>query len=84
MRSQAYKKYMTKRVKYKAHSETTSSTRATAWRSSSRASPLSKDKRWRVAKLDRARQERLGSSHVAKIQMTSILDVADKLRVPRR
>ena len=55
VRSQAYKKYMTKRVKYKAHSETNDfhiGDRVEIVESR----PLSKDKRWRVAKLvERAR-----------------------------
>ena len=55
VRSQAYKKYMTKRVKYKAHSENND------FHTGDRVEivesrPLSKDKRWRVAKLiERAR-----------------------------
>jgi small subunit ribosomal protein S17 len=55
VRSQAYKKYMTKRVKYKAHSENNDfhvGDRVEIVESR----PLSKDKRWRVAKLvERAR-----------------------------
>ncbi len=50
VRSQAYKKYMTKRVKYKAHSENNDfhvGDRVEIVESR----PLSKDKRWRVAKL---------------------------------
>jgi small subunit ribosomal protein S17 len=55
VRSQQYKKYMTKRVKYKAHSENND------FHTGDRVEivesrPLSKDKRWRVAKLiERAR-----------------------------
>ncbi len=50
VRSQQYKKYMTKRVKYKAHSE------ANEFHIGDRVEisesrPLSKDKRWRVTKL---------------------------------
>jgi small subunit ribosomal protein S17 len=55
VRSQQYKKYMTKRVKYKAHSENNDfhvGDRVEIVESR----PLSKDKRWRVAKLvERAR-----------------------------
>src|SRR5712671_6886756 len=55
VRSLAYKKYMTKRVKYKAHSENNDfhvGDRVEIVESR----PLSKDKRWRVAKLiERAR-----------------------------
>jgi small subunit ribosomal protein S17 len=55
VRSAAYKKYMTKRVKYKAHAETNDfhvGDRVEIVESR----PLSKDKRWRVAKLiERAR-----------------------------
>jgi small subunit ribosomal protein S17 len=55
VRSTAYKKYMTKRVKYKAHSENNDyhvGDRVEIVESR----PLSKDKRWRVAKLvERAR-----------------------------
>ena len=55
VRSAAYKKYMTKRVKYKAHSENNDyhvGDRVEIVESR----PLSKDKRWRVAKLvERAR-----------------------------
>jgi small subunit ribosomal protein S17 len=55
VRSTAYKKYMTKRVKYKAHAETNDfhvGDRVEIVESR----PLSKDKRWRVAKLiERAR-----------------------------
>jgi small subunit ribosomal protein S17 len=55
VRSEAYKKYMTKRVKYKAHTETNDfhvGDRVEIVESR----PLSKDKRWRVAKLvERAR-----------------------------
>jgi small subunit ribosomal protein S17 len=55
VRSVQYKKYMTKRVKYKAHSENND------FHTGDRVEivesrPLSKDKRWRVAKLiERAR-----------------------------
>ena len=55
VRSLQYKKYMTKRVKYKAHSENND------FHTGDRVEivesrPLSKDKRWRVAKLiERAR-----------------------------
>ena len=55
VRSQQYKKYMTKRVKYKAHSDNND------FHTGDRVEivesrPLSKDKRWRVAKLiERAR-----------------------------
>ena len=55
VRSAQYKKYMTKRVKYKAHSE------KNEYHVGDRvllveSRPLSKDKRWRVAKLiERAR-----------------------------
>jgi len=55
VRSQQYKKYMTKRVKYKAHSENNDfhvGDRVEIVESR----PMSKDKRWRVAKLvERAR-----------------------------
>jgi small subunit ribosomal protein S17 len=55
VRSEAYKKYMTKRVKYKVHTETNDfhvGDRVEIVESR----PLSKDKRWRVAKLvERAR-----------------------------
>ena len=55
IRSAQYKKYMTKRVKYKAHAETNDfhvGDRVEIVESR----PLSKDKRWRVAKLiERAR-----------------------------
>ena len=55
VRSTQYKKYMTKRVKYKAHSENNEyhvGDRVEIVESR----PLSKDKRWRVAKLvERAR-----------------------------
>jgi small subunit ribosomal protein S17 len=55
VRSIQYKKYMTKRVKYKAHSENNDfhvGDRVEIVESR----PLSKDKRWRVAKLvERAR-----------------------------
>jgi small subunit ribosomal protein S17 len=55
VRSIQYKKYMTKRVKYKAHSENNEfhvGDRVEIVESR----PLSKDKRWRVAKLvERAR-----------------------------
>jgi small subunit ribosomal protein S17 len=55
VRSVQYKKYMTKRVKYKAHSENNEfhvGDRVEIVESR----PLSKDKRWRVAKLvERAR-----------------------------
>jgi small subunit ribosomal protein S17 len=55
VRSQAYKKYLTKRVKYKAHAENNDyhvGDRVEIVESR----PLSKDKRWRVAKLvERAR-----------------------------
>ena len=55
VRSEQYKKYMTKRVKYKAHSENNEfhvGDRVEIVESR----PLSKDKRWRVAKLvERAR-----------------------------
>ena len=50
VKSVAYKKYMTKRVKYKAHSENNDihiGDRVEIVESR----PLSKDKRWRVAKL---------------------------------
>ncbi len=50
VRSVAYKKYMTKRVKYKAHSENNEfhiGDKVEIVESR----PLSKDKRWRVAKL---------------------------------
>jgi small subunit ribosomal protein S17 len=50
VRSVAYKKYLTKRVKYKAHSEKNEfhiGDRVEIVESR----PLSKDKRWRVAKL---------------------------------
>ena len=56
VRSQQYKKYMTKRVKYKAHSE------KNEYHVGDRvllveSRPLSKDKRWRVEKLiERARE----------------------------
>jgi small subunit ribosomal protein S17 len=50
VRSVAYKKYLTKRVKYKAHSE------KNEFHTGDRVEivesrPLSKDKRWRVARL---------------------------------
>jgi len=50
VRSTAYKKYLTKRVKYKAHSESNEfhiGDRVEIVESR----PLSKDKRWRVSKL---------------------------------
>src|SRR5262245_38473805 len=50
VRSTAYRKYLTKRVKYKAHSENNEfhvGDRVEIVESR----PLSKDKRWRVAKL---------------------------------
>ncbi len=50
VRSAQYKKYMTKRVKYKAHSESNEfhvGDRVEI----SESRPLSKDKRWRVTKL---------------------------------
>ncbi len=50
VRSSAYKKYLTKRVKYKAHNEMNDvHTGDTVEIVESR--PLSKDKRWRVARL---------------------------------
>ena len=56
VRSMQYKKYMTKRVKYKAHSEKNEfhvGDRVLIVESR----PLSKDKRWRVEKLiERARE----------------------------
>ena len=56
VKSGAYQKYMTKRVKYKAHSENneyhTGDTVQIV-----EARPMSKDKRWRVEKLiERARE----------------------------
>ena len=56
VRSHQYKKYMTKRVKYKAHSEKNEfHTGDKVLLVESR--PLSKDKRWRVEKLiERARE----------------------------
>jgi small subunit ribosomal protein S17 len=56
VRSAAYKKYMTKRVKYKAHTETNEyhvGDRVQIVESR----PLSRDKRWRVVKLiEKARE----------------------------
>jgi small subunit ribosomal protein S17 len=50
VRSSAYQKYLTKRVKYKAHAETNDcKVGDTVQISESR--PLSKDKRWRVEKV---------------------------------
>ncbi len=50
VRSTEYKKYMTKRVKYKAHSENNEFHIGDKVEIVE-ARPLSKDKRWRVAKL---------------------------------
>jgi small subunit ribosomal protein S17 len=50
VRSVAYKKYMTKRVKYKAHSEQ-NDVHIGDKVEIVESRPLSKDKRWRVAKL---------------------------------
>src|SRR5438105_6903701 len=55
VRSIAYKKYLTKRVKYKAHSENNEFHIGDKVQIVE-SRPLSKDKRWRVAKLiERAR-----------------------------
>ncbi len=50
VRSQQYRKYMTKRVKYKAHSEN-NEFHVGDKVEIVESRPLSKDKRWRVAKL---------------------------------
>ncbi len=50
VKSQAYKKYMTKRVKYKAHNEN-NDVHVGDIVEIVESRPLSKDKRWRVAKL---------------------------------
>ncbi len=56
VRSASYKKYVTKRVKYKAHSETNEfHVGDTVQIVESR--PMSKDKRWRVEKLIERPQE---------------------------
>lgn len=50
VRSEAYRKYLTKRVKYKAHNEN-NDVHVGDVVEIVESRPLSKDKRWRVAKL---------------------------------